>query len=383
MNKNEIKKIMIFAGEASGDLQGAMLARELRKIEPDIEISGVGGIRMKQEGIQLLLDTTTLGVIGPWEGLKILPKLFFIYRNVRDAFVKTNPDLAIFIDAPAFGMRLAKLSRKEGIKTVYYFPPSAWSGSVKRAREIKDAVDLVINAFKFTADTYDRGNIDHYFTGHPLVDYMQPLVNSDRNNVLKELGIEEERRFIGLLPGSRSQELQYVLPILLDTAEKLAMDDPELFFLIPVASPVLKNKITSMVNKRNLPVRCFDGKAPQIMKIADLLIMASGSAALEAAILKTPMIITYKVNWLDYRLIKKFVKLRWVSLPNLIINEEIVPELLQENATVDKICSWSKDLLDNDEKRKKMINDLDRLNQALGKPGMVERIARHIWEKIF
>ena len=376
------QKVMIFAGEASGDLQGALLARELKKYNPDIEFSGVGGVRMKEEGIDLIFDSTTFGVIGPWEGIKNLPRLLKLYNRCRDEFVKTRPDLAILIDTPAFNMRLAKVSREKGIKAVYYFPPSAWSGNVKRANEIAGQVDSVITAFRFTANTYKKGDIPHFYAGHPLVDVMQKWKTGSREGYIKDLGLEEGPTYVGLMPGSRTQEINHVLPLLLDAARKMSEEIPGVHFLLPIASPLLREKIYEGVQNCCAPITVFDGRAQEIMAVCRLIVMASGSASLEASIMGVPMILTYRLNQFDYKIIRMFVKLKWAGLPNLIMERGIVPELIQEQANVENICSLAKDLLPDGQKRQKMIQDLQELNISLGEPGVVSRVARHIWEDV-
>jgi lipid-A-disaccharide synthase len=381
-NNTKTKKIMIFAGEASGDLQGAMLARELKKLEPDIQFSGFGGIRMKEEGIHLFADSTTLGVVGLIEGLKLFPKLLEIYKMGRKVFLETRPDLAIFIDTPAFNMRLAKLSQKNGIRSVYYFPPSAWSGSIKRAEEIASSVELVVNTFEFASQTYTKAGIDHFYTGHPLLDYVHPWKNMPRQKLLEGLNLAEGPRYTTLMPGSRTQELKYILPLLTEVGEKLAKKFTDIHFLIPIASPLLRNTIEKAFSDVSYPVTFFDKRSSEVIAVADLIIMASGSAALEAAILEKPMIITYRLNHLDYNLIKLLVKIKWAGLPNLILQRDVIPELLQDNATVDNICSWAEDLLQNGVKKEKMIKDLREVNKTLGEPGVVERVAMHIRDKL-
>jgi len=375
------KKVMIFAGEASGDMQGARLARALRKFDNSLEFGGVGGPRMREEGIDILFDSTTFGVIGAIEGIMKLPVLLILYHRSKKALLETNPDLAIYIDTPAFNMRLARISKERGIKSVYYFPPSAWSGSVTRAREIAGLVDEVITAFKFTADTYDRGGVKHNYFGHPLIDTLHETIGT-RDEVLAELGLEPGPRYISLLPGSRSQEIRIMMPILLESARRLYEKIPELYFLMPVAAPILKDRINQMTKNVGFPLKKYPRKVSKILSVSELAIMTSGSVSLEASALEVPMILTYRVRWLDWKLIKKIVKLKWCGLPNLILERDVVPELLQEKATWENICKLSEELLLNEEKRSKMIRDLKEVNKSLGEPGVTDRIARHIWEKI-
>ncbi|MCE1248167.1 MAG: lipid-A-disaccharide synthase [Firmicutes bacterium] len=375
------KKVMIFAGEASGDLQGARLAAALRKYEPDLIFSGVGGPRMKAEGIDILFDSTAFGVIGAVEGILKLPQLIHLFYKAKQGLIDFNPDLAILIDTPAFNMRFAKVCRERGIKTVYYFPPSAWSGSVKRAAEIAGKVDMVVNTFKFTADTYDKGKINHSFFGHPLIDVIEDITGT-REDVIKELKLKEGIRYVALLPGSRSQEIRLLLPVLLDSARELHKRIPGLQFLLPIAAPVLKKKIEKLTKNADFPLTVYDGKATKIMSVSELAIMASGSASLEAAVLGVPTILTYKLLWLDWRIIKRFVKLRWCGLPNLMLERDVVPELIQHDASVENICRWAEDLLQNEEKRSKMIKDLNEVKKSLGEPGVTDRVARHIRESL-
>jgi len=378
----KLSRVMMFAGEASGDLQAAMLARELKRHFPGVSLSGVGGTRMKEEGFDLIFDSTVFGVIGPWEGIRILPTLISLYEKSKNALTSTHPDLAVLIDTPAFNMRLARLARKLNIPTVYYFPPSAWSGSTKRAREIADSVTSVIAAFQFTADTYRKGDIPHFYTGHPLVDVMQKWKEMPRGEILSGLGLQEGPAYVALMPGSRTQEINHVLSLLLDAAKALHGELPGLHFLMPIASPLLKEPISQAVQGLPIPVTLFQGRAQEVMAVSRLSIMASGSASLEASLLEVPMILTYRLNSLDYRLIRFFVKLRWAGLPNLIMQREIVPELIQEKATVENICTYAKDLIRDGEKRQKMISDLKSLNSLLGEPGVIARIARHVMESV-
>jgi lipid-A-disaccharide synthase len=269
-----------------------------------------------------------------------------------------------------------------GIKSVYYFPPSAWSGSVKRAGKIADMVDAVITAFKFTADTYDKGGIPHFYAGHPLVDYMQKWKNADRGEVLTGLGLAKGPVYVALLPGSRTQEIKHLLPLLVEVGNELKKSIDGVHFLMPIASPALNEMIFTGLKEADFPITTFDGRSADVMSISRLIIMASGSASLEASILETPFILTYRLNNIDYRIIKLFVKLRWAGLPNLILGREIVPEFIQENATVENICREAKDLIADGEKRQKTISDLKELNESLGEPGVVARIARFIIEKV-
>mgnify|MGYP000476039886 CR=1 FL=1 len=374
---------MIFAGEASGDLQGALLADEIRRICPSVKISGSGGIKMKEAGIELLLDTTTLGVIGLWEGIKKSPLIISEYLKFKKEFIRRHPDLVIFIDAPASNMRLAKIARRMGIKSVYFFPPSAWSASLKRARKVGASVDLVVNAFQFTSDTYEVAGVKNtFYTGHPLIDYMQKWKNADKTELKKELGLKREKRYISLLPGSRVQEIEQILPLMIESANMLLKQEKDIWFLIPVASPALKNLIKDKLKYKELPLTLLDGKSQAAMAVSELVILASGSAALEAGILEVPMIITYRLNELDYRIIRKFIKLRWAGLPNLILKREVVPELLQDKATVNNICRIASELLADSEKRREMLSGLKELNYVLGEPGVIKRIVAKIWDTV-
>lgn len=376
-----MKRIMIFAGEASGDLQGARLAHALKKHDNSLRFSGVGGPRMKEEGIETLFDSTSFGVIGAVEGLLKLPQLLVLYHKTKQLLLKTKPDLVIYIDTPAFNMRLAHISKEMGIKSVYYFPPSAWSGSVKRASEIASIIDHVITTFKFTADTYNKGNVPHQYFGHPLIDVLDEAVGS-REEMMKLLKLEPDKRYIAILPGSRSQEIRMVLPLLIKSAEILNKKIPGLCFLMPVAAPVLQEPIDRLTKNAGFSLKKYSGMAPKIMSVCDLAIMASGSASLEASVLGVPMILTYRIRQIDWLIIKRFVRQKWCGLPNLILERDVVPELLQDEASPDNISRWAEALLLNEEKRNKMINDLREVKESLGEYGVTDRVAQYIWESV-
>jgi lipid-A-disaccharide synthase len=223
--------------------------------------------------------------------------------------------------------------------------------------------------------------LTNFYTGHPLVDFIQSFKILSKNNLLNSLNLKEGPQYIALLPGSRSMEIKYILPLLIEVAERLNKSCPQAHFLIPIATPLLADKIMTSLKTVTFPFTTFERKSPEVIALSDLVILASGSVALEAAIMEKPMILTYKMNPIDAALIKKLIKLKWVGLPNLIAKREIIPELLLENATPENICNLALELLNDEQKRNNMLSDLKELNKILGEPGVVSRIARHIGEK--
>lgn len=372
------KKIAILAGEASGDLTGASLVRALKNKIPEIDIFGTGGHRMKDAGVRLIYDTTSLGLIGIWESLGKIPILFRLMNNLKKVLAEENPDAVVFVDTPSLNLRLARFAKSIGLKTIYYFPPSAWSTEVERARNIAKCVDKIVPAFSFTAEVYKKAGIKADYFGHPLVDLLDGSPKGE--NILKELNLANANPVIGLMPGSRMQEVRTLLPPMLKAAEKIKEALPGTEFILPVALPAFFSYIKERAKASTVPVHLIQGSAQEVMRVSRLLIMASGSASLEAACFQIPMILLYRLSRPDWFLASLLVKLPYAGLPNLILKKKVVPELLQNQVTPEAISSLALELLNNDEKRNAMIGDLKKVRENLGNPGVVEKVANLVLE---
>ncbi|MCL5773890.1 MAG: lipid-A-disaccharide synthase [Firmicutes bacterium] len=374
------KKIAILAGEASGDLTGAILARALKNKKPEIDIFGTGGHKMKNAGVRLIYDTTSLGLIGIWESLGKIPVLFQMMNNLKKMLVRENPDVVVFVDTPSLNLRLARFAKSMGFKTIYYFPPSAWSTEVERVRNIARCVDKIVPVFSFTEETYKKAGIETAYFGHPLVDILDGIPKGE--DILKELNFVNVNPVIGILPGSRIQEIRTLLPPMLKAAAKIKEALPGAEFILPAALPVFESYIKEKIKDSPVPVHLVSGRAQEVMKVSRILIMASGSASLEAACFQTPMILLYKLSKPDWFLINLLVKIPYAGLPNLILQKKVVPELLQNQVTPEAISSLAIELLKDDEKRKAMIADLKNVREKLGSCGVVEKVANLVLETV-
>jgi lipid-A-disaccharide synthase len=370
------KTIVIIAGEASGDLQGAHLARALRELYPEVEILGVGGPKMRENGVRLFYDSSTWGAIGVFEALPRVPYLLKVVADFETKILQENPALLILIDSPAINIRLAKFAKRHNIKTIYYFPPSAWYTSSRRAMQLCALTDSIIATFQYTVDSYRKANLPVQYFGHPLKDLVPTNLSAEAIRTKHEL--PEGKRFIGLLPGSRSQEITQLLPILLQTARNLLERYPDLFFLLPIALPTLKTMVQKLVSECGLPLKIITGNAHEVMKMSSLLLMASGSASLEAALIGTPMITLYKLSKGDWFLAKLIVRTKYIALPNLIAQKPLVPELLQDEVTPEKITEQACKILDSPELQAQMITAFKEIREGIGEPGVIQRVAQYV-----
>jgi lipid-A-disaccharide synthase len=367
------------AAEPSGDLQAAALVPHIRKLDPEAEFVGIGGRRLEEAGVQILCDTSCWGSIGASEVLMRLPRIIFdYYYRFRPRYAKMRPDVTVMIDSPALFMRVSKYTKASGLKTIYYFPPSAWSTNHSRMREIADRVTGVVATFRRNYETYQAAKVPVQYFGHPMVDVVK---RRPREEALQFLGVTEGR-YVTLLPGSRLQELRLMTPILIETARRLKEWDPQLRFLLPAASPRVYDLLQTLVPDI---IDLHDGKAQEMLSISELAIMTSGSVSLEAAFLNCPMVLGYRFNRFDIALGRFLVwagilKLKHFALPNLVLDETILPELLQDEVTPERLFLEAKKLLPNGELREKMLSDLARVREALGAGPVVPKVAEYVYQ---
>lgn len=371
-------QVAIMAAEPSGDLQAGALARALRQRRPGIRLWGVGGECLRAAGVSLICDSQTWSTIGPTEALGKLPGIYRAYRRLRGELLRRRPDLVVVIDAPAIHMRLAGFNRRHGLRTVYYFPPSAWTSSRRRLEQIHSRVDAVVAAFRYNAENYRRAGLPVVYYGHPLVD-LCPRPES-RAAVLESLGLEEGQ-WASLLPGSRTQEIRLNTPLLLEAARRLRRDRPGLRFLMPCASAPLEERL------RRLPlppwVTLLSGRAREALALSRVAVMASGSASLEAALLGVPHVLFYRLSRLDaalgWALLRTgLLQVDRFGLPNLILQEDAVVELLQGEATPERLAQEAGKLLEECEERRRHLLALERVRRELGGPGAVARVAAFV-----
>lgn len=336
--------VAIVVGETSGDLLGSGLMAELKKRHPNIEFVGVGGSKMEAQGLSSMFPMERLSVIGITEVFGRIPELLKRRSKLIKDIIAIKPDVFIGIDAPDFNLTIELKLRRAGIKTIHYVSPSVWAWKQKRIFKIKEACDLVLVLFPFETKIYKEHNIPVAFVGHPLADSI-PL-ELDKNAIKAELGFSDSTPVVALMPGSRAGEVSRLAPIFLETALKIVDKYPSVQFVIPCANASRREQLESLLKGYKLPIRLLDGQSQKALGACDVVLIASGTATLEALLCVRPMVVAYKLTTLSFYLIKSLFKMPYVSIPNILAGRFVVPELLQHDATPEKLFNALVPLLD-------------------------------------
>ncbi|MCM8765799.1 MAG: lipid-A-disaccharide synthase [Candidatus Omnitrophica bacterium] len=373
------KTIFIVAGESSGDLHGSRLAKAIKKLDPEIKICGTGGSLMQTSGVEIYYNFLELAVVGFWEVLKNLGKFRSIFKLLVKKLEEVKPDLVVLIDYPGFNLRFAKEVKRRNIKLVYYISPQVWAWGRKRIRLIKRLVDKMIVIFKFEEGLYKSYGIDAVFVGHPLLDMVKP--SQTKNALLEKYKIDYSKKIISLLPGSREMEIRRHLPILLETAKLISQKIPDVEFTISRAPHLPNGLFSSLLSNFPISVLVLENSYDCI-ELADFVLVSSGTATLETAILGKPMLIIYKTSFLTWLIIKPQIKIPYVGMVNIVAKEEVVPEFVQYKARPEKISQKVTELLNNPEELKKMKEKLEMVKNRLGTLGAAERAAKIVYEMV-
>ncbi len=368
------KKIMLVAGEVSGDLHGAHLVEAIQKIATEIEFFGVGGEHLKERGMRLLHHVHSLAVVGISEALRKLRTALNTLRELKEAMEKEKPDLLILIDYPEFNLRLAKIACQKKIPVLYYISPQIWAWRPGRVKTIAKRVNKMVVLFPFELPLYQAAGVDVEWVGHPLLDIVKPSLT--RQEAFQQFGIDPEQKTVALLPGSRIQEVVKLLPPMLTSAAHLQREIPKLQFLLPLAPGITETHLHPILNQAPASITVVNGLNYDVMAVSDLMITASGTATLEAAILGKPMVIVYKVSRLTYWVGRALIRVKHIGLVNLIAGKEIARELIQQEVKPERIAEEALRLLRDPELYAKTVESLGEVRQALGKPGAAHRAAR-------
>ncbi|WP_339879418.1 lipid-A-disaccharide synthase [Pseudidiomarina gelatinasegens] len=331
--------IAVIAGEHSGDLLGAGMLRELRARFPQAEFIGVGGPLMQAQGLTSLVPMEDLAVMGIAEVFGSLFKLLGHRRKLVNTFLQRRPDVFIGIDAPDFNLPIAKRLKAAGIPTVHYVSPSVWAWRQGRIHGIKQSVDHVLCLLPFEKEFYDQHQLAATFVGHPLADSIP--MHWAKSSAREQLGLDAEATWVGVLPGSRKGEIARMAPLFLAVAERLLQQNPQLKFVTPMISEsrATQFRVLQQQLAPQLPLTIIDGHSRETMAACDALMLTSGTVTLEAMLIKRPMVVAYKFNWLSFHMIKRLFKAPFFSLPNLLAGEALVPEFAQNEATVDSLVT--------------------------------------------
>ena len=355
----------IVAGEASGDILGAGLIRSLRKRYPNARFAGIGGEEMMAEGLQSLVPMERLSVMGLVEVLGRIGELVRIRRRLLDFFLTTPPAVVIGIDSPDFTLAVERRCRKAGIPTVHYVSPSVWAWRKKRIFKIAKSVDLMLTLFPFETDIYHQHNIPVVFVGHPLADRIP--MRPDTTQARADLGLALDKPVLAILPGSRGGEVERLGTLFLEAARWLQQRIPDLQLIIPCANREREKQIRGIteVLELSLPVTIVQGRSREVMAASDAVLLASGTATLEAMLLKKPMVVGYRLSDFSYKILSRMVQAPHVALPNLLARRELVPELLQNAATPEALGAAALSQLEDTSKREQLIDAFTELHLTL------------------
>ena len=365
-------RILISAGEASGDLYAGAVTRGIKQLNPEAEVFGMGGDCLREAGGEVLFDIKDHSLMGFVEVLKKLPDVWKLRNAFIDLMEKRKPDVLLTIDYPGFNMRLAKLAKERGINVVYFIAPQVWAWRPGRAADVAKVTDKIACIFPFECDFYKSYGANIEFIGHPLVDTVKPSLS--RKEAEELAGKRTGHPLILLMPGSREMEIQRLLPVMLGAAKILKQKRPELDFAIPRAATIAKDILEDSVRQAGLNIRLIEGHNYDVMSVADLAIVTSGTVTLEAAMCGLGCEILYKSSPVSFWIAKRVVKIPNIGLPNIVAGRQIEPELLQDDCTPENISSTALELLEP-ERFAQLQRDLQEVKEKLGEPGAVKRVA--------
>jgi lipid-A-disaccharide synthase len=363
----DLMRVALVAGEASGDILGAGLMQALKAQYPQIEFIGVGGPLMQAQGLNSYFPMERLSVMGLVEVLGRLPELMSRRKRLISSLIDAKPDVFIGIDAPDFNLTVELKLRQAGIKTVHYVSPSVWAWRQKRVLKIRQACDLMLTLFPFEAQFYTDHQVPVRFVGHPLADTIPQ--QADRVAAREALNLFQDQPVVALMPGSRGGEVARLGNLFLDAAVRLRTLRPGIQFVLPCSSPERRAQLEQMLVGRDVPLTLLDGRSHEALAACDAVLIASGTATLEALLFKRPMVVAYKVAPLTYRILKRLVTSAYISLPNLLAERLLVPELIQDAATPEALAQLLAPLLEGGEVQ---TEGFDVIHRALRRDASVQ-----------
>ena len=363
--------VMVSCGEASGDLYAGALATELQRLAPGTRVFGLGGPRLAESGAELIGDYRGLAVTGLTEALRVLPRSFGMLRRLRARMVNDRPDVLVAVDFPDFNFGLARSARKLGVPVVYYISPQLWAWRPGRIQTMKAIVTKVLIIFPFEQQIYERAGIPVEFVGHPLIDLIR--VTTDRKDLLRSHGLDAEAPTVALLPGSRPNEVRAILPILVASVASVRAQIPNVQFVIARAPNLASSLFASLASSNGVAI--VEGRADDVLNACDVVVTASGTATVQAALHQRPMVIVYRLSPLTYLLGRRFVTLDTFGMVNLVSGRRIVPELMQDDFTPQRVGEEVRSLLSDGARAEAMRADLRDMRSRLGDPGATRRAA--------
>lgn len=357
--------IGMIAGEPSGDFLGAGLIEKIKEMHPCVEFVGIGGPLMREKGLRAIYPMEKIAVMGFTDVLKCYPRLRWIHYQISRYFLRKKPDIFVGIDAPDFNLPIELHLKNIGIKTVHYVSPKVWAWRKERVYKIKAAVDLLLSVFPFEEAFYEPYDVPIQYVGHPLADVIDFIPDTQKYRGLWNINPWQE--VIAVLPGSRLAEMKHMGPLFLDVMHLIQQQRPQVLFILPFANRELRGLFEKQMQRKDyhLNIRLVDNHSREAMGAANCVITKAGTSTLEAALLKKPMVVAFKMNQLTYKLVSRRVQVQYCALPNLLLDQPLVPELVQKNAQASQIAELVFDLLDDRVKQECMKTEFTKLHQVL------------------
>ena len=368
--------ILILAGEASGDAHAAEFVSHLKHLNPELKCSGMGGKAMREAGVEVFYDSSAIAVVGLIEVLKHWGEIKRAMAIVRQQLDTQKPDLLVLVDYPEFNLKMAAHARSLGIPVLFYISPQVWAWRPKRIHKIGRLIDHMAVLFRFEKKYYENAGIPVTFVGHPLVDKVQS--KAGKSECRDQLGIDVDSQVIGLFPGSRQSEINRLLPLMLETAERLQKEDSSRCFLLPVASTLDKTDIETRCGQSIANILISDDPLYEVITACDAIISCSGTVTLEIALLETPLCIVYRMSWLTHQIMSRLITIPRIGLANIVADQPIVREFLQNEATAENLQRETNRLLADENYRQTMKQNLKLVRKNLGDGHGAENIARLI-----
>jgi lipid-A-disaccharide synthase len=369
---------MISCGEPSGDLYAAELARRIRAHEPAAAITGFGGERLRAAGANLLGDFSGLSVTGLLEVARLLPRTYAMYRRLVAAARRERPDVLVAVDFPDFNFRLATAIKRFGVPIVYYISPQLWAWRSGRMKTMRALADRVLVIFPFEEPIYRDAGVPVQWVGHPLLDVMPPPQPKDA--LVASLGLSATAPIVALLPGSRRNEVGAILPGLAAAAGRIRAGLPDVQFAVARAPHISDDLLAPLLSIQGARPMVLDGQADELLQVADVALVASGTVTVQAALHECPMVVVYRLSPLTYRLGRPFVRVSTFAMANLVAGSHVVPELIQDDFTPERVAAEALDILTNRARAARMREDLRKVRLRLGTPGASDRAAQAVLE---
>jgi lipid-A-disaccharide synthase len=372
--------VLIVAGEASADLHGSNLVRAMKRLDPAISFYGIGGKHMEEAEVKILIPASDMAVVGLTEVFSKIHKIAKARRKLKTLLKNNRPDLFIPIDYPGFNIHMAGLAKRYNVPVLYYISPQVWAWRTGRVKKIAKRVDRMAVILPFEEGFYRERGIDVEYVGHPLLDSIPQ--DLDRVEIIRKMDLENAYPVLGVLPGSRNEEIENHLPVMIKAIEILSSRYPHLRCLLPIAPTITPDLVQSFLKQSSAEINISQSSFYETLTACDLALVASGTATVETAIMGVPMVLVYRASPITSWVAKRVIKVPFIGLVNLVAGERVIPELIQNDVTPDRLAHEALEILEGGQKRENMIEKLSIVKERLGRGGASERTARIAMEML-